>query len=189
MTVIIGIVRNGTVYMGTDTQTSVGVQKSNNSRKETKKIHKLRDGLLIGSSGLVRVSQLLWQHEDEFMIGEEGLTKDLIVRDIIPKMKKWLGENKLLEENGTVNNSFLLAWKDKLYAIVDRWKTIRITDRYAIGCGCDFATAKLLDVDESKSAEETLLEGLRCSTRYSSGVDAPFLLIDSKDLTFTEVEA
>ena len=109
--------------------------------------------------------------------------KEFILNDIVPKLKAELEEYKLLEEDGRMNASFFIAYKDKLYDLKSGFTSVRITERASIGAGKDFALASLCK--ENLPLEDRMLSALRTSAKMCSSVGGPFVLIDTKNLEFT----
>lgn len=185
MTVIVAIEKEGVVYMGADTCRSCGKRKENVSIGEFAKIERLDNGLLIGISGKVRAHQLLMAHKEFFSFVDDKLTKDGIVREFLPAVKKLFAEEKMLDEDGFWLISMMLAKDGDLFVIKSSGLTYRVSD-YAIGSGSDYALAALRD--ERETVENRLLNGMRIASGIDVSVGAPYVLIDTKEKKYREVQ-
>ena len=185
MSVVVAIKENDTIYFGADTLMTRGNTKIPEINNEEKyKITKFSNGVVVCHTGGVATTQKLVFHEEWFdKVSEKGLDKEFILNEIVPKLRKELEEYKLLEEDGSMDASFFIAYKDKLYDLKPGFTVVRINEYASIGAGRDFALANLCN--EQLSLEDRILSSLRMSAKMCSSVSGPFVLIDTRNLEFT----
>ena len=191
MSVVLAIKKNGRIYMAADTQTSCGDRKTTHLSEACLKIHRFENGVLLGHTGAVHNSQIVCAHPEIFTLPEKGeLTKGYVVQNIIPKLFKCYKENDMCEkedgEPDKMGDSYLLAYKDKLFKIHSVFD-VDVVGHYAeIGSGGDLALAGLdeLDSEELEDGVEInkrLVELLRIASSRIMSVSGPFYLIDTAD--------
>lgn len=194
MSVVIAIKKNNRIYMAADTQTSCGDRKVTYLGEKSRKIHQFENGILLGHTGSVHNWQLVCAHPEYFTVSEDGeLTKKHIVQNIIPKLFKCYRDNKMREEvegePSRMGDSYLLAYKDKLFQIDDVFD-VQVLNHYAeIGSGGDLTLAGLVeldveDVQDEQVIEKRLVDLLRISAARIMSVSGPYVLIDTEKQTF-----
>lgn len=185
MSVVVAIKENDTIYFGADTLMTRGDTKISEVNNEEKyKLTKFSNGVILAHTGGVATTQKLVFHEEWFdKVPEKGLDKEFILNDIVPKLKKELEEYKLLEEDGSMDATFFIAYKDKLYDLKTGFTSVRITEHASIGAGKDFALSSLSK--ENPPLEDRMLSALKTSAKMCSSVGGPFVFIDTKNLEFT----
>ena len=186
MSVVVAIKSDGVVYMGCDTQTTMGKDKENRLQEVDFKINKLSNGMLIGCCGSVVAEQSVRFDESVFDFQGESLTKKDIVNNIIPKIKSKLKNAALDDNKEEMPVSFTIAHKDKLFVILTDFLVLGIEDYYSKGSGCFCACASL--ADKNLPIRERLLAAMRASAKYCASVGKPFVLVDTKELQYEIVE-
>ncbi len=198
MSVVIAIKKNDRIYMVADTQTSCGDRKNNYLGEQSRKITRFENGILLGHTGRVHNCQIVVAHPEIFTVPEDGvMTKKHIVQNIIPKLFKLYREYDMREkedgEPARMGESFLLAYKDKLFQI-DEVFDVGVRNHYAeIGSGGDLTNAGLFeldadDVNDEKIIEERLVDLLRISSKRVMSVSGPYYLINSIDREYKIVK-
>ena len=198
MSVVIAIKKNDRIYMAADTQTSCGDKKTTYLGEDSRKIHRFENGILLGCTGSVHNWQIICAHPEYFTVPEDGeLNKKYIVQNIIPKMFKCYRDNNMCEkeegEPARLGDSYILAYKDKLFRIYGAFES-EVLNHYAeIGSGGDLTLAGLVALDdEDESSGDTiglrLVELLRIASSRVMSVSGPYYLIDTKDQRFKMVE-
>ena len=184
MSVVVAIKEDDTIYLGADTLMTMGSTKIPEINNEEKyKLTKFKNGVILAHTGGVATTQKLVFHEEWFdKVPEKGLDKEFILNEIVPKLKKELEEYKLLVEDGSMDATFFIAYKDKLYDLKAGFTSVRITEYASIGAGKDFALSSLSK--EYLSLEERIVSALRTAAKMCSTVSGPFVLIDTKNLEF-----
>ena len=126
-----------------------------------------------------------------FSLPENGeLTKDYVVTNIAHKLFEYYDENDLLktdDEDGTtyMDGRFLIAYKDKLFVISNRFGVIECKHFAAIGVGEPYAAPLLLNTDDGKPLIPQLLNVLRICAACDTTISAPYWMIDTANLKFT----
>ena len=198
MSVVIAIKKNARIYMAADTQTSCGDRKITYHSEGSRKIHRFENGVLLGHTGSVHNWQILCAHPEYFTVPEDGeLTKKYIVQNVIPKIFKCYRDNDMCEkeegEPAKLGDSYLMAYKDKLFQI-DGVFDVEVLNHYAeIGSGGDLTLAGLIELDVGDEHDGQIIENrladLLCiaSSRIMS-VSGPYYVIDTEDQTFKIVQ-
>ena len=198
MSVVIAIKKNARIYMAADTQTSCGDRKITYHSEGSRKIHRFENGVLLGHTGSVHNWQILCAHPEYFTVPEDGeLTKKYIVQNVIPKIFKCYRDNEMCEkeegEPAKLGDSYLMAYKDKLFQI-DGVFDVEVLNHYAeIGSGGDLTLAGLIELDVGDEHDGQIIENrladLLCiaSSRIMS-VSGPYYVIDTEDQTFKIVQ-
>lgn len=188
MSVVVAVKENGVVYMGADTQTSSGFRKVNYLNENEFKILKFSNGILVGICGVVASEQCLLAEPTLFSL-EDGnrLTKKHIVNKIIPKIIEILAKNGCLDkDDGTMDISIILAYKDSIYRIKRDFTVFGVEKYAAIGAGKSYALYSL--INDGKTVQERILSALHISSKTVDSVSAPYILINTKDLKFEVID-
>ena len=191
MSVVVAYVKDGTVYLGADTQSSSGHEQQNFTSPERRKIRLMKNGMLVAHCGAVFNAQRTFLRSELFSLPENGeLTKDYVVTNIAHKLFEYYDENDLLktdDEDGTtyMDGRFLIAYKDKLFVISNRFGVIECKHFAAIGVGEPYAAPLLLNTDDDKPLIPQLLDTLRICAACDTTISAPYWTIDTANLKFT----
>lgn len=183
MSLVVAIKQNDVVYLGADTQTTtLDFMEKYKKNEENFKITKMPNGVVIGHTGAVISTQQLCSQKNWFEhLPDEGLTKKFIVKKIIPKLyNKYLNKG-LLDDYNSVNASFILAWKDKLFYILSNFQVFELEDMAVIGSGKPFALYSLI---QNMTVEEKIIKCLSDANKSCTTVGDPFILIDTKKLEY-----
>ena len=187
MSVIVAVKENGVIYMGADSQTSVGNHRLTHLNQIGFKVNKLDNGILVGFCGRVAAKHAILANKDVFVLDENGnLTKKHIVNKIIPKLVdkiKEIGD----EESGSLDVTILIAYKDSLYSIKDKMDVIKINEVVAIGAG-NIYTKYVLCKQQNLPVKQRILKALVESAKYCDSVSGPFVLIDTNFLEYEIVD-
>ena len=183
MSVIVAVKENGVVYMGADTQTTMGKHKRNGLNETAFKIHRLENGILVGFCGRVAATHDILSIKDVFVLDENGeLNKKHIVNHIIPKLvdkMEQIGD----EEIGFLDVSIILAYKDKLYKITSSLSVICLNDFAKTGAGAYFVNYHLYE-RKDLPVKERIVKSLVASAKRCDSVCGPYVLIDTKNLEY-----
>ena len=142
MSVIVGVQYKNKVYLGCDTESTLGLTKNMDASRPM--IFRKGD-MLIGAAGLVRIAQVLqfgytlpkrFENEDDTTYMYRWCTV----------LKKFLKSEDELSEGSYMNTVLLLGYKNVLYSI-DPYFSFSTHDKHAVGLGADLAISSL---DESK---------------------------------------
>lgn len=198
MSVVIAIKKNDRIYMAADTLTSCGEVGTTYLGKDSRKICQFENGILLGHTGSVHNWQIVRSHPEYFTIPEDGImTKKYVVQNIMPRIHKCYRDYEMIvkeeDEPAKMEESYILAFKDKMF-VIDGVFCVEALDHFAeIGSGGDVTLAGLrwLDVQESMDGEQinkSLVDILRISDSRTRSVAAPFYLIDTVEQKFTLAE-
>ena len=198
MSVVIAIKKNDRIYMAADTQTSCGDRKKTYHGEVSRKICRFDNGILLGHVGAVHNCQIVCAHPEIFTVPEDGnMTKKYIVQNMIPKLFKLYRESDMREKEddapSRMADSYLLAYKDKLFRI-DGVFDVEVLGHFAeVGSGGDLTHAGLCELDaadiqDERVIEERLTELLRISASRTMSVSGPYYLINSVDRKFKIAE-
>ena len=187
MSVIVAVKEKGVVYMGADSQTTMGLRKHNGLNETAFKITRFENGVLVGFCGRVAAKQSILSMEDVFTLDKEGgLNKKHIVKEIVPKLvdkMQLIGD----EDSGALDVSILLAYKDNLYRITSGLDVIRLNECGKSGAGADFTNWYLYG-EKILPVRERILKALVASAKRTESVGGPYVLIDTESLKFEVVD-
>lgn len=182
MSVIVAIKENGAVYMGADSQSSARKKKRNDLTEIAFKITKLDNGMLVGICGSGVIGQAVLSKEGVFTVDERAeLTKERIVKKIIPKLLEFA------DKNGTLDVEILLAHKDRLFYITEDLDVLSFNEYGCSGAGSVY-THYVLRERKDLPVRERILKALTASAKRTESVSGPYVLIDTKDLTYEVVD-
>ena len=190
MSLIIAEVKDGVVYMGADTRISWGDVQYCLTAESNLKIIKMPQGILLGTVGMVAVSQILNCHKDWFEEeAAQNLTKEYLVTQIVPKLYRELRKRGQLskKEPAELECSCFLAQQDRLFRISHDFSVSVVPAFDAIGAGQNAAFA-INELNSECSLKEKFLKGLRLAASCDNSIAAPFVFIDTKNLKFEIVE-
>ena len=185
MTCIIGLVHEGVTYIGGD---SLGSNTWSKTVRKDKKIFKLKDtdNAILGFTTSYRMGQLLMysggliDKRDEPNIDHEYLVTKFIPNVINLFENQGYGKNNSGEKTG---GTFLLGYKDKLFSIQSDYQVAESSLNYdACGCGEEFALGSLHSTDKGDLTPiERIHKALQAASVFSTGVSAPYYIINTKD--------
>ncbi|MFI9203066.1 hypothetical protein [Streptomyces sp. NPDC053048] len=172
MTVIVGLVHDGRVYLGGD---SAGVSGSRLTVRRDPKI--FRNGpYAMGFTTSFRMGQLL--HHAFRAPKPEGDLDRFMTTVFVDKLRTclkdggWARKDSEQEQAGT----FLVGVYDRLFAVHDDYQIAEPADGYAaVGCGDEFALGALhATADLGLKPRKRLTLALTAAGYHSAGVCAPF---------------
>lgn len=183
MTCIVGLTDGKTTWIGADSLGSNGYSKT---VRRDKKLFKLQDtsSAILGYTSSFRMGQLLMYANDLIDKRDEpSIDHKYIVTKFIPNIIN-------LFENGGYNRTFsgekkggefLFAYKGKLFKIQSDYQVGESFDNYdACGCGEDFALGSLSTTEDSNLTPiERIHKALQSATKFSTGVSAPYYIINT----------
>lgn len=193
MSIVVALKCDGYVYMGADTQVTADYEKWNPLLESEYKIKKFPDGLLVGGVGSGRILMRLMCRKEFFVLPKGSLTKKHIVMQIVPAIFSYLEANKLLEEvdgedkECEMNASLILAHGDRLFTVGRKFEVTERANFCGIGAGKLYGFPYLSAFDGG-DPNACLLSAMSCAAKHDNTVGAPFVFIDSKNLTYTVKE-
>lgn len=191
MSLIVAYARDGVVYMGADTQSSVGTTIERFVNESGYKITKMPNGMLVGVCGRAKGHQMIIAQKSWFDVKpNETFDKRYIVNKIIPKLSELM--KSISDEAGASSSCMsvriLIGWKDKIYYISRYFEVFECNSYVCIGSGSDYSKYHLSQIGPDDDINEGLLKALRAGATFESTVSAPYVLIDTKDNRYTVVE-
>lgn len=189
MSVVVAVKENGRVVFGADTQITTGSLKYCSTSESNLKVIKMPHGVLIGKSGLMKVTNVFTSHPEWFSeLPADGLSKRFLVKSVMPKLIRELKNNNLLNKEELpaieMEGSFLIAQRDKLFFIHQSFAVFEVPFFAAIGCGSFSADAVFNDEKDCRCTRERILSALKNAAALDTGIGEPFVLIDTETLEY-----
>lgn len=183
MTVIVGIPRNGKVWIGADSAGSSGTILRTLSYKKVF-IKQNEDGIsfAFGCAGSFRMMQIL---QYDFQIprfkNQEGI-EPFFIKEFMPAFQSVLEKHhwlkKVNHQDELSNSQCLVGVNGQLFGIASDYHLIIPGDKYfAIGCADDVALGSLYTSADETDVEKRISIALRAAEHFSGGVRGPFHII------------
>jgi len=175
MTCIIGLVEDKKVYIGGDSYTSDGWHINETARR---KIFE-KDKFLIGTSGSIRVSQLLRHKISPRRQYENEDDDEYMVLAFADAVRETLKDSGALDSSGVGDamggrSQCLVGYKGKLYHFDMDFQVDRYAENFdAVGIGAHFAVAAMMALRDMKPIER-IKRALEITSHFCEGVRAPF---------------
>ena len=188
MSVIVGIVHEGVVYIGSDSQVTKGGTKKNYLHANNRKVWHPdgRDHLLMGSAGLLKGINVVKSINgliDQATLSEGTLNYNYVVKNVSKKIMDHMEEVKLIESkdyNPKMLNEFLFANKDELFMIGTDGSVLQIDDFTAIGSGAIEAIGSLLST-EKEEPRTRIIKAIEAAIQNDIYVGYPIVIMSTKD--------
>ena len=188
MSVIVGIIHEGVVYLGSDSQvTKGGTKKSYNHPNNRKIWHPdVRQNLLIGSSGSLKGINVVKSINgliDQRTLSENKLDFNYVVKNVARKIMDIMEEVKLIDSkdfNPKMLNEFLFGNYDELYMIGSDGSILQIDDFAAIGSGAIEAVGSLLST-EKEEPKTRIIKAIEAAIQNDIYVGYPIVIMSTKD--------
>lgn len=175
MTAIVGLVDNGTVYIGGD---SAGASGWSLTVRADAKVF-FNAGYLFGFTTSYRMGQLI-----RYALQPPEPARDLerfmattFIDAIRACLKEggWAKKDNDREEGGT----FLVGVRGRLFTVYDDYQVAEAADGYAaVGSGDDIALGALFATAKGRMRPERRIEtALQAAERFSAGVRGPFICL------------
>jgi ATP-dependent protease HslVU (ClpYQ) peptidase subunit len=183
MTVVVGLVRDNKVYMGSDSCCTM------NDLEKTlvhPKVIKLNDQMLVGYAGTLRGAQLMeytdWLPKYDSSSGMD--LRNYICVDFIDGLMSLLRENHYVENNLGVeahNDIFLVGIQGRLFCIDCEFQVVETTAPYCcIGSGASYAYGSLYahwNYELEQNPETIVHNALEASGCFCQGVKGPYYVM------------
>lgn len=178
MTCIVGLQKNGTVWMGGD---SAGTNGSLNQTIRADKKVFIRGDFIFGFSGSFRTGDLLKHSLQLPEQTPEQTDLQFMVNDFVNAIRKCLeAENKHLKGDDKLYPYFLVGYKGNLYTIQSDYQVAQSLDGFdSVGSGSDIAKGSMY-VNKKKSPRARILEALEASAKHNAAVRGPFTILSKK---------
>ena len=201
MSVVIAIKEKDCIYMGCDSQVTIGSGKRTLKSVNNFKIWKV-DGYpncLMGGVGNFRDLCFLRCTPEiipEMRLATNSLDYGTVVTQVVPAIWQTLVAYGLYQDKplvvddnrgtGAINSQFLLGCGTSLYNIGADGTVEEIEDYIAIGSGEDLANGSLKTTEDSNlSAEERIAAAIDAASRGNAYVSNPIIIADTKSEGFS----
>ena len=188
MSVIVGIIHEGVVYLGSDSQVTKGGTKKSYNHPNNRKIWHPddRQNLLIGSSGSLKGINVVKSINgliDQRTLSENRLDFNYVVKNVARKIMDNMEEVKLIDSkdfNPKMLNEFLFGNNDELYMIGSDGSILQIDDFAAIGSGAIEAVGSLLST-EKEEPKTRIIKAIEAAIQNDIYVGYPIVIMSTKD--------
>jgi hypothetical protein len=176
MTCIVGLVHEGKVYMGGDSEAAS--DWSRHSVAEPK-VFRLQD-FLVGYTTSFRFGQLL---QYQLVVRERHVNEtdmQYLVTGFVDDVRKLMKDNGYaeVENNQESGGEALIGYRGKLYKLQNDYSLIRSTHPfYAVGIGYPFALGALAVLPETLLPTERVTRALEAAASFANHVRAPFHIL------------
>lgn len=178
MTCIVGIAKQGTVWLGGD-RAATGHGLDRTIIKEPKVF--MKEGIGFGVCGLPKVMDAL-QHAAELPAYTGGDPKGYLVSEVVPAVRECLKRLECTEEhNGQqyFHGAMLIGFKGRLFQMECNFQLVESSKGFdAVGSGADAALGSLRS--SKGKPKDRVLESLKVSAENNAGVAPPFDVIEVK---------
>lgn len=191
MSIILGYVKDNTVYLATDTRIIDGNSKYTETAPLSYKLRKLDNGIIYGvtTTNLLIRQCVNLNAADIFKLNKKG-TLDIkqVIKEIVNALEYYLDCDGLLEKNDNNascwNGGVMIAYKNKLFNIAADFAVIEISDYFADGYKLGFYKNAIGNINPDKDINGQLTDILSSARKHVSAVAPPYLLINTKDMEF-----
>lgn len=188
MSVIVGIIHDGVVYIGSDSQMTKGGTKKGYNHPNNRKIWHPdgREHLLMGSAGLLKGINVIKSINgliDQRTLSEKTLNYNYVVKNVARRIMDSMEEVKLIDSkdyNPKMLNEFLFANNDELYMIGTDGSVLQIDDFSAIGSGAIEAIGSLLSTEKDEP-KTRIIKAIEAAIQNDIYVGYPIVIMSTKD--------
>lgn len=184
MTCVVGLVENGTIYMGADSLASDVVGTAIVGRSDEKVF--VNGDVIMGFCGSFRVGQLL-RHafevpEQPKKHGDDMAYMVIDFVDAIRTLQKEKGSMKKEDEEESHPASLLVGYNGNLYAIEEDFDVGRPQDNYyAIGAGSQLAFGVMYATkDLGWDPKKRITVALEAATTYNNACRGPYTILEHR---------
>jgi len=176
MTAIVGLVDNGTVYMGAD---SAGVDSCYNLTVRADRKLFIKKDFLFGFTSSFRMGQLLQYKLSLPIRDKEQDIFNFMVCDFVEAVRTCLKQGGYAKKDNEVESSgtFLVGYQGRLFKIDSDYQVGENVCGYdACGCGESYALGSLFSHNGHMEGEPRVLLALEAAQQFSAGVRGPFFV-------------
>jgi ATP-dependent protease HslVU (ClpYQ) peptidase subunit len=177
MTVIVAVEHEGDVYLGADSVAASGWDKT--ARRDPKAF--LLGDAVIGFTSSYRMGQIIRFHMDGPQAEDGEDEFEALGRRWIPKLREALAKHGYtkIENTREEGGQFIVGWRGRVFSVESDFQIREHADGFgAVGCGSPYALGALhaAGIDDP---EQRILVALEAAARFSNGVGAPFVVIET----------
>jgi ATP-dependent protease HslVU (ClpYQ) peptidase subunit len=181
VTCIIGLVENGTIYMGGDSAASFGWEVRITQEPKVFK----HDGMVIGFCGSPRMGQLL-HYKLTMTPRPEGISDisylvGFFAEDVRNCLK--MGGLAEIDNNVETGGDFLVGYRGRLYTVGNDYQVLQMGNLNAIGNGREYALGAMVAQSHEKSPTERIEMALACTAEFCASVRSPFIIEELEEIT------
>ena len=194
MSVVVGIKKDGVIYLGADSQTTRGGTRTSLSNPNNFKIWKVKgvEHCLIGHVGALRDAcavRIMDNLIREIDLIHDCIDFDYVVGRIMPMIIEQIKNFGYIDDHifQCMASTYLFAYKDKLFVISGDGSVIEIDDCVAIGSGESEAIGSLVTTCDETNAQVRILKAIKASATHDLYVDYPIVLTDTASTGFTVI--
>lgn len=179
MTCIVGVVNNGKIYFGADSQMSDGNLKLMVSDEKVF----IKSNIIFGVAGNCRFSKLLKYYLD-IPPQDDGMSDIFYLHHMIVENIRKLaldyGYSEKENNQESINSYTIIGYKDTIYSLDAMFSLSKIDIKYwAEGTGRQVALGVMYNLrNENMPIKEKILKALEASEYFSSGVSYPFQIYE-----------
>lgn len=196
MTIIVGLIDQGVVYMGADTVASNGTRYVKKDSKITKMLVKRpykdarkeiaykRDHILIGSSGSIRPSQVIGAMDaPDWPAGKDAY--QYLIGTFVNAMRSALSDagcmGKSDDQTDKTDLTILVGIDGRLFTIWQDFSVMELVESYAaVGSGADVALGALAATADSPYSAERIAKALKAVVTYDIYCGGPIDVTDEE---------
>ncbi len=174
MTCIVGLIEDGTVYMGGD---SAGVAGYGLTVRADEKVF-VKGDFVMGFTSSFRMGQLLRYSLKPPKYHPDVDTSEYMVVDFVNAARECLktGGYAQKDKEVEVGGTFLVGFNGKLFKVESDYQVgIPMQFFDACGCGDDIALGAMFS-NAHLSPEDRILQALEAAEQFSAGVRRPFIV-------------
>ena len=175
MTCIVGLIHEGEVYIGGDSQGTAGHSML---LRADKKVF-TSGGFVIGSTWSYRMAQLLQYKFSAPRYHESDDVYKYMVVDFIDAIRQCFKDGGFArkEKEEEVGGQFLVGFKGRLFCIDSDYQVGEAMDKYmAIGSGFDLALGAM-HATEGQPPVQRIQTALEAAEKFNTTVQAPFFVM------------
>jgi len=190
MSVVVAIKDKDRVYVGCDSQATIGCTKRTLSNKHNCKIFKPENDkdVIIGTCGDFRDANLLYcvnEYIDELTRLKNQVDFKYVVTKIVPKIFSTLKDNGRIKASTdtlkSLPSSILFVYKTSIYRIFHDGCVIEVDDYIAMGSGANNAMGYLNVKDPQECPKKALQKSIEASCVSDLYVMKPIVIMNTVD--------
>lgn len=175
MTCIVGVAKDGKVYVGADSCGSDGYSKHVHNKP---KVFTVGD-FIIGYTSSFRMGQIL-EHQWTPPARDEGNSDyDYLVKQVVPSIMSLFEDQSFAKkEKGEIEGgTFIIGYKGKCYYIQDDFAVLEPKDGFhSVGSGTKWALGSLYSTKGDDDVEKRINLAIEAAEHYSCTVQGPVVI-------------
>lgn len=182
MSIIIGYVSDGKVYMGADSAKTLDNYSFSDTTETGMNVFRLPGGVICGVIGTA-VKQTIQTNPQWFDgLADEPLTKKFIVNEVLPELFGKLKELDLLDgeegEDPDLGGTVLLAQNDKLFCIDSDFCVYAVDEFCVAGNGSDYTVPRIM-LHKDEPIGDMMYAALTDAKAYMRNVCEPYYMLST----------